>query len=108
LGSKSARAAHAERPAPLPPIPDWRFDPPLEATRDAVWSLAGPRREAEPLQTLRSDPYPLARMIATSALERRESRGAHLRVDYPLPDAGMDGIHLLVGADCSVRTERWH
>jgi L-aspartate oxidase len=107
FGSRSARAASRERPAAPPPVPEWRFDPPLEATRDAVWDLAGPRREAAPLESLRSNPYPLARMIATSALERRESRGVHMRIDYPLPDPGMDGTHLLVGADSGVRTERW-
>jgi L-aspartate oxidase len=107
FGSRAARAASGERSEALPPTPDWRFDPPLEATRDAVWALAGPRREAAQLESLRSDPYPLARMIATSALDRRESRGAHMRIDYPLPDPALDGTHLLVGADGSVRTERW-
>ena len=69
--------------------------------------MPGPRREAARLEALRSDPYPLARMIATSALDRRESRGAHARIDYPLPDPDLDGTHLLVGADSGVRTERW-
>ena len=107
FGSRAARAASGQVAEPVPAVPEWRFGPPVEATRDAVWDLAGPRREAARLEALRSDPYPLARMIATNALERRESRGVHARIDYPLPDPDMDGTHLLVGADSGVRTERW-
>ena len=84
FGSRTARAtlaesAAADRPAP----PEWRFDPPTEATREAVWRLAGPMRRPEQLRELREDPYPLAAAIATAALERRESRGGHLRADHP-------------------------
>ena len=59
-----AESAPAERPAP----PDWRFDPPTEETRDAVWRLAGPIRDAARLERLSSDPYPLAAAIGTCAL----------------------------------------
>ncbi len=108
FGSRAARAAGSQaavgRP---PPVPAWRFEPPLEPTRDAVWRHAGPRRDAAGLEPLTNDPYPLARLIATSALARRESRGAHMRSDYPLPDPGMDGTHLVVGEDSSLRAERW-
>jgi L-aspartate oxidase len=107
FGTRAAHAATGERSDARPPVPGWRFEPPVEATRDVVWERAGPRREAGALEPLRSDPYPLARMIAACALERRESRGAHMRADYPLPDPGMDGTHLLVGADAGVRRERW-
>ena len=46
LGARAARAASVEpggrtaRPDP----PQWRFDPPLAETREAVWRLAGPLR----------------------------------------------------------------
>ena len=76
-------------------------------TRAAVWRWAGPQREQGELERLLADPYPLARMIARSALERRESRGAHRRTDFPLPDSALDGSHLVVVADGEVRLERW-
>ena len=75
--------------------------------REAVWRLAGPRRTAPKLERLLDDPYPLARMIAASALERRESRGAHRRRDFPLPDPALDGIHVSSTRSGTLRAERW-
>jgi L-aspartate oxidase len=108
FGARAARAALAE-PAPggRPPLPDWRFEPPTEATRDAVWSLAGPVRLGEPLAELIESPYPLARAIARSALAREESRGGHLRTDFPELDHGLDGVHFVLGADDTLRREVW-
>jgi L-aspartate oxidase len=105
-----ARAAIAATSAPPPgagvPLPDWRFEPPVAATREAVWRRAGPRRDAATLQPLLDDPYPLARLIARAALERRESRGPHRRVDHPLRDPALDGIHIVIGPDAEPRRER--
>jgi len=53
------------------------------------------------------DPYPLARLIARAALERRESRGAHRRADHPLRDPALDGVHLIVEPGRGLRRERW-
>ncbi len=92
-----------DRPAPS----QWRFEPPTEATRDAVWRLAGPLRRTEQLEELLGDPYPLAAAIATCALERRESRGGHLRVDFPGIDHTLDGIHIVLGPDGSTNHEQW-
>ncbi len=103
--AESAAAAAGERPAP--DDSGWRFDPPTVATREAVWRLAGPRREAAGLTELESDPYPLARAIARSALARRESRGVHRRSDYPGRDGALDGVHMVVGAGEAVREARW-
>jgi L-aspartate oxidase len=108
FGGRAAAAAvreagAGERPAP----PRWQFDPPTEATRDAVWRCAGPTRNPDDLARLIANPYPLARAIATSALDRRESRGGHLRSDCPGPDPGLDGIHVVLGADGTVRHEEW-
>jgi L-aspartate oxidase len=64
-----------------------------EATRDALWRGAGPLRDAEGLAALTSDPHPLARAIARSALERRETRGCHQRADFPSTDSALDGRH---------------
>jgi L-aspartate oxidase len=108
FGSRAARAAVAE-PAleRTQAAPDWRFDPPTDATREAVWRHAGPQRDAARLEPLLDDPYVLARLIAAGAIGRPESRGAHRRTDYPLPDPALDGIHLVIGPDASLRTERW-
>jgi aspartate oxidase len=92
-----------ERPDPG----DWRFEPPTEATRDAVWNLAGPLRGPEQLEELRGDQYPLAAAIAACALARRESRGGHLRSDYPRIDHELDGIHIVRGPGGEIRHENW-
>jgi L-aspartate oxidase len=106
-----ARAASSALALPDPggsvAVPEWRFEAPSPATREAVWGAAGPRRDADGLRALLDDPYPLARMIARAALERRESRGPHRRADFPLPDPALDGVHLVVGPDDELRTERW-
>ncbi len=108
FGGRSAAAALEETAAADPGEPAaWRFEPPSEATRDAVWSLAGPMRRAEQLEQLRSNPYPLAAAIATCALERQESRGGHLRADFPGLDSALDGVHIVLGVDGSPRVETW-
>jgi len=103
----SAAAASAMDSGGPVPLPEWRFEPPTEATREAVWRRAGPRRDATGLEELGDDPYPLARMIARAALERRESRGPHRRSDYPSRQPELDGVHFVIGADGSTRRERW-
>jgi L-aspartate oxidase len=107
LGARAAAAA-AEEPDPgKPPEPPvWRFDPPLAETRDAVWRDAGPLRSADRLERLLSDPYPLARLIARFALERRESRGSHRRLEYPERDPALDGRHILCRGD-ELRWQAW-
>jgi L-aspartate oxidase len=108
FGSRAAAAALAAgSPAPPVGLPSWRFEPPSLETRDAVWRCAGPRREESELRALTADGYPLARMIAAAALERRESRGVHRRVDFPLPEGEFDAIHLAIAADGSISRERW-
>jgi len=108
FGARAARAAVASADATEPPpAPDWRFEPPPISTREAMWTSAGPRRTAATLERLLCDPYPLARLIARAALERRESRGAHRRADHPLRDPALDGTHLIVEPDGAVRPEYW-
>jgi L-aspartate oxidase len=108
FGRRAAAAALAESaPAERPAVPDWRFDPPTEETRDAVWRLAGPIREAAGLERLSSDPYPLAAAIGTCALRRRESRGGHLRSDFPALDPGLDGDHIVLSPAGETRSEAW-
>jgi len=108
FGSRTAGAALMESAATAHPLPpEWRFEPPTEATRDAVWRLAGPMRLPEQLHELRQDPYPLAAAIATSALERTESRGGHLRADCPATDPELDGVHIVLDPDGETRREEW-
>jgi L-aspartate oxidase len=107
FGARAAAAAAEEQHREGVPLPGERFEPPTVETRAAMWSHAGPRRDAPGLERLLDDPYPLARMIAASALARRESRGTHRRTDFPRPDPGLDGIHIVSEVDAGTRTERW-
>jgi L-aspartate oxidase len=108
FGGRAAAAAQGESPAASPCEPStWRFASPTEDTREAAWSLAGPLRDAERLEQLLDDPYPLAAAIARCALERRESRGGHRRTDFPSLDPQLDGIHIVLGPDGDARQETW-
>lgn len=108
FGARVAGAALDEPSAgDRPPPSEWRFEPPTEATRDAVWRLAGPLRRPDQLRELLDDPYPLARAVATCALERTESRGGHLRSDRPGLDPELDGVHFVLAADGEIRREEW-
>jgi L-aspartate oxidase len=110
FGTRAARAALEGPPAdPTPPEPDSdpRFPAPTDASRQAVWELAGPVRDAAKLERLLGDPYPLARLVAASALARNESRGVHRRRDRPLVDPRLDLRHNVVSEDDSIRLDRW-
>jgi L-aspartate oxidase len=108
FGARAALAAGSTPPLEAPvPVPEWRFTPPMEATRNAVWRRAGPRRDAAALEPLLDDPYPLARLIARAALERQESRGPHRRTDHLPRDPALDGVHIVIGPDGGPQRERW-
>ncbi len=47
------------------------------------------------------------RLIATAALAREESRGAHLRLDFPERDPAMEGRHITLTAGHAPATETW-
>ena len=108
FGARAAAAAASEPPGRAEiPLPERRFEPPTVSTRAAVWRLAGPQRDAKRLERLLDDPYPLARMIAASALARRESRGVHRRTDFPHRDPGLDGVHFVCAPEGGVDTQKW-
>jgi L-aspartate oxidase len=91
---------------PAPPAPG-PLQEPSAATRDALWRHAGIVRDAEGLRALQNDRDPLARLIATCALQRRESRGAHARSDFPALDPALDGLHAVVGPGGEPALRRW-
>ena len=101
----AAPAPSAEQLAGLqaPPSP-----PPASAqTRRALWERAGVTRTAMELEPLLEDEHPLARMIGTCALARRESRGAHLRADFPALDPSLDERHAVLDRAELLAWQRW-
>ncbi len=110
FGRRAALAALDELPAPWPPDEaEGPARPLLEpASREGLWRDAGIERDAGGLARLRDDAHPLVRLIATSALAREESRGAHQRRDFPTLDHTLDEHHTLVRSDDAPVLERWN
>ena len=94
-GARRARRAarRPRRPRPAAALPRPELTP---ASREALWQHAGIERDAEGLRTLLDDRHPLVRLVAACALAREESRGAHLRRDFPERDAALDEHHTVV------------
>ena len=110
FGRRAALAAGADpAPPPVLPTPPERGPSPVPppGTRESLWRLAGLERSPDALEALSADAFPLARLIARSALARAESRGAHRRIDHPHPDPHLAGMHSIVGADEQHHFERW-
>jgi L-aspartate oxidase len=107
------RAALSALDEPAPATGDartWASEEPVfpsRETRAAMWRHAGLERSAEGLETLLDEPSPLARLVAACALKRRESRGAHFRVDAPEHDPALDLRHAVVGAKGTPAFARW-
>ncbi len=81
---------------------------PSRETRTNVWLLAGLERTQGSLERLQHDPYPLARLVAASALHRHETRGAHGRAEYPDTDPALDAHHTIIDPDTEIpRFEAW-
>jgi len=107
FGERAALAALREplvepgtppRPAPL--------ELPSRETREALWRDAGLARSREGLERLLEDEHPLARIVARCALLREETRGAHVRTDFPQTDAALDRMHAVVD-DGEPAFEKW-
>jgi L-aspartate oxidase len=77
-------------------------------TREALWRDAGIVRRPDALRRLSQDRHPLARLIARCALARVESRGAHLRADFPERDARLDHHHAVVTGEDGLEWQTWH
>jgi L-aspartate oxidase len=113
FGARAARAALDEpvavAPADESAPPQTTRPPALTAeTRGALWRYAGLERSGDGLRTLAADPYPLARLIARCALAREESRGAHLRTDFPDRNPALDGVHVMLAHGAEPRLEHWN
>jgi len=107
------RAAHAATAEPDPPqLPGDRDaggpPPPLTVeSREALWRYAGLERDRTGLEQLADDPYPLVRLIASSALARAESRGAHQRRDFPECDPALDHRHVTIAENGPPELAEW-
>jgi L-aspartate oxidase len=98
-GMGLAAPGRAELTPPLPAV-----EP---ATRGALWRHAGIERSAAGLRELLGDRHPLARLIASCALLREESRGVHHRTDFPQRDPALDHRHLVVEPGEAIAWEEW-
>jgi L-aspartate oxidase len=109
FGARAARAALSEPAVTAgdPPAPS-PLPAPSRASREALWREAGLVRTRDGLERLRDDPYPLVGLIAAHALLRAESRGAHMRADFPQTDAAL-ALHHSVShaAGAAPVYERW-
>ena len=116
FGARAARAAIGETPGPplaagaagaATAADSTPQGPPSAASRSALWRYAGIERDRAGLEILSTDGHPLVRLIATGALARRESRGAHQRTDFPDTDPSLDGVHVTLERDRMPAPARW-
>ena len=109
FGHRGALAALAEPAAgESGKAPIVEEQPPVsEEVRRAVWKDAGLVRDASGLERLLGSPHSLARLVAESALARRESRGGHFRTDFPHEDSSLEGVHTVIRLGAAPSLEPW-
>lgn len=85
---------------PAPPLAD-------ASTRESLWREAGIVRSGDGLSRLLDAPHPLTALIAQCALARTESRGAHVRAEYPERDPSFDRRHAVLSAEAPLCWQTW-
>jgi len=119
FGARAAQAA-LDEPALADSVPDTApaadgltgmassvLSPLTDSSRQALWRLAGLERNGDGLRELQSDPHPLVSLIATAALAREESRGAHWRTDFPNRNPELDHQHVTLITDRKSIFQHW-
>ncbi len=108
FGRRAALAALADPasgdPGPAPAELEERV---TDEVRRQVWDDAGLIRDAAGLERLRTAPLLLARLLAESALARRESRGGHFRADFPHEDPTLRRQHTVLRPGRQPVLELW-
>jgi len=106
-----------EKQLDLEPVPNaqaFTVDDPalLTCVQDILWKSAGIVRDETGLTTglhalatlerdhPRSPAILTAKLIMTSALARKESRGAHFRRDYPVENRNLSGLDTVTSPEC--------
>jgi len=109
FGRRAALAALAEPSPPATPSVRHRTRPEAPVTaeiRRLLWEDAGVIRSAAGLERVRHVDALLPRLVAESALARRESRGAHFRSDFPTEDDAFRA-HVVLTRGEEPRFETW-
>jgi L-aspartate oxidase len=102
-------AAESDLPRGVDPPPQPTASSPVtDELRDAMWRDAGLVRDGSGLEGLVRSPHPVARLIARSALTRRESRGGHFRADFPHEDPKLNGLHTVLRPGREATFEAWN
>jgi L-aspartate oxidase len=112
FGARAAQAAASEPSNPADPVAMVPDDAPPELaisaeSRAALWRYGGLERDGDGLRTLARDAQPLVRLIAAAALAREESRGAHLRLDFPALHPALDLRHVTLTQDTAPALAIW-
>jgi L-aspartate oxidase len=108
FGRRAALAALGEtqRPAFGPPPRPTGEDEVTPELRQAFWRDAGLVRDQAGLERLARSEHLIARLVAESALTRRESRGAHFRADFPESHHSFEA-HVVLRPGRGTVLERW-